>query len=114
MFPLLALPCAFGVQKFPKLGIGLAAYSIAITTLATLTDACPSGSIYNPLLQLHIPLFLKGEFSPNLGMALGLPPYASVALFYVILIGGIWWLWRSLPPNETAESCADRVAKAQG
>jgi hypothetical protein len=114
MLPLLALPCAFGVQKCPKLGIGLAAYSIAITTLATLTDACPSGSIYNPLLQLHIPLFLKGEFSPNLGMALGLPPYASVALFYVILIGGIWWLWRSLPLNETAESCADRVAKAQG
>jgi hypothetical protein len=104
MLPLLALPCAFGVQKCPKLGIGLAAYSIAITTLATLTDACPSGSIYNPLLQLHIPLFLKGEFSPNLGMALGLPPYASVASFYAILIGGIWWLWRQLPKHRAANA----------
>lgn len=100
MLPLLALPCALGVQRFTKLGFALAVYSIGITTLATLTDACPSSDIYNPLLELHIPLFLNGEFSPNLGMVLGLPPYASVAVFYVILIGGIWWLWRRLPKEE--------------
>jgi hypothetical protein len=97
MLPLLALPCALGVARWPRLGIGLAAYSILITTLATLTDACPSGEIYNPLTELHIPLFLKGEFSPNLGMMLGLPPYASVALYYLILVAGAVWLWRRLP-----------------
>ena len=100
ILPLLALPCALGVQRFPKLGIALAAYSILITTLATLTDACPDYSIYNPLTELHIPLFLKGVFSPNLGMVLGLPPYASVALYYAILVGGIGWLWRQLPAAE--------------
>jgi len=93
MLPLLALPCALGVARWPRLGAVLGVYSIAITTLATLTDACPSYEIYNPLTELHIPLFLKGEFSPNLGMVLGLPPHASVALYYLILIGGVWWLW---------------------
>jgi hypothetical protein len=68
------------------------------TTLATLTDACPAFNTHpNPLFDLHIPLFVEGEFSPNLGMVLGLPPYASVSLFYTILIGGTCWLWRKLP-----------------
>ena len=97
MLPLLALPCALGVARWPRLGALLAIYSIGITTLATLTDACPSSGIYNPLTELHIPLFLKGEFSPNLGMVLGLSPYASVALYYLILIAGAVWLWRRLP-----------------
>jgi hypothetical protein len=101
MIPLLALPCAYGLKRFPWLGLPLAVYSTLVTTLATLTDACPSFNKHpNPLFDLNIPLFLKGEFSPNLGMALGLPPYASVALFYAILIGGSWWLWRQLPQES--------------
>jgi hypothetical protein len=111
MLPLLALPCALGVQRFPKIGLVLAVFSIAMTTLATLTDACPSSSIYNPLTELHIPLFLKGQFSPNLGMVLGLPPYTSVALYYVILVGGFWWLWRKLPPQESPQTALNDVAK---
>jgi hypothetical protein len=95
MLPLLALPCALGVQRFPRLGIGLAVYSILITTLATLTDACPDYTVYNPLTELHLPLLLLGEFSPNLGRLLGLSPYASGALFYALLVGVAWWFWRA-------------------
>jgi hypothetical protein len=94
------------MQRFPQIGSVLAAYSIGITTLATLTDACPNAAVHNPLLELHVPSFLKAEFSPNLGMVLGLPPYASVALFYLILIGGIWWLWRKLTASNDAEESA--------
>ncbi len=114
MIPLLALPCAYGLKRFPWMGLPLAVYSILVTTLATLTDACPSYPTHpNPLLDLNIPLFLKGEFSPNLGMALGLPPYVSVALFYAILIGGIWWLWRWLPEESerVSGSVSERVSE---
>ncbi|MEK7676968.1 MAG: hypothetical protein AAB676_14140 [Verrucomicrobiota bacterium] len=105
MLPLLALPCAFGVQKFPKLSLLAAAYSILITTMATLTNACPPYNSHpNPLFDFHIPLWLQGEFSPNLGMVLGLTPFASVALFYFILLGGIGWLWRALGREEQTES----------
>ncbi|MEK7678173.1 MAG: hypothetical protein AAB676_20270 [Verrucomicrobiota bacterium] len=105
MLPLLALPCSFGVQKFPKLSLVAAAYSILITTVATLTNACPPYNSHpNPLFDFHIPLLLNGDFSPNLGMVLGLTPYASVALFYFILWGGVWWLWRALGRQEQTEN----------
>ena len=100
ILPLLALPCAIGTQRWPKLGGALAIVSIAMMTLATITDACPNYSIYNPLTELHMPKFLKGEFSYTLGtVVFGLPPYVSVALYYAILVGGIWWLWKRLPPE---------------
>lgn len=95
ILPLLALPCAIGTQRWPKLGGALAIISIAMMTLATITDACPDYSIYNPLTELHIPKFLKGEFSYTLGTEVfGLPPWASVAVYYALLIGGLAWLWR--------------------
>jgi Gpi18-like mannosyltransferase len=97
ILPLLAFPCALGAQRFPLVSAGLACYSIGITTLATLTNACPSGDIHNPLAQVHIPLLAAGSFAPNLGTVLGLQPYASVAVFYVLLAGGIWRIWRWLP-----------------
>lgn len=114
MIPLLALPCAYGLKRFPWMGLPLAVYSILVTTLATLTDACPPFNSHpNPLFDLNIPLFLKGEFSPNLGTALGLPPYVSVALYYVILMGGAWWLWRQLPEvgARVSGSVSERVSE---
>jgi hypothetical protein len=104
ILPLLALPCALGMQRFPRIGIALAGYSILITTVATLTNACPPGHVYNPLLELHLPALLKGELAPNLGTAVGLPAWGSVALFYAILIGGIAWLWRRAPTAEAEVS----------
>ena len=82
----------------------MATYSIAVVTLATLTDACADYSVHNPLTEQNIPKFLKGEFSHTLGTAvLGLPPFVSVALFYAILIGGIAWLWRLTGEPDKAE-----------
>ncbi len=102
ILPLLALPCALGVQRFPRLGMLLAGYSILITTLATLTDACPPFNGHpNPLFDFHVPLLLKGELGPNLGTVCGLPGWLSVALYYGILVVGICWLWRKLPQNSS-------------
>ena len=100
ILPLLAVPCALGVQRFPRLGMLLAGYSILITTVATLTNACPPASYYNPLAELHNPSLLRGELCPNLGMLLGLSPHASVVLYYGILALGIAWLWRAAGREE--------------
>jgi hypothetical protein len=118
ILPLLALPCALGVQRFPRLGIALAGYSILITTLATLTNASPPFPGHpNPLVDLHIPMLLKGQLAPNLGTVCGLSPWLSVVVYYAILCGGIWWLWRRLPPEpapgrasaRTVETSADHA-----
>lgn len=111
ILPLLALPCALGAERFPKLGIALASYSVLITTLATLTDACPENWIYNPLTELHIPKFLEGELSPNIGMIIGLSPYISAAAFYAILVAGTWWVWHQLVRTSGGESSIDHPVK---
>jgi hypothetical protein len=113
ILPLLALPCALGVQRFPRFGMALAGYSILITTVATLTNASPPLPGHpNPLFDLHIPMLLKGQLAPNLGTVCGLPPWLSVVLYYAILCGGIWWLWRRLPPESPAAVGAlDRAAE---
>ncbi|MCL4180020.1 MAG: hypothetical protein KJ072_20015 [Verrucomicrobia bacterium] len=101
MLPLLALPCAYGVSRFPWVGLPLAAYSILVTSVATLTDACPPYDVHlNPLLELNLPALLNGELSPNLGMAMGLPAHASVALCYLVLILCGIWLWRGLSASS--------------
>ncbi len=97
---LLALPCAMGFERFLRLGGVLAALSIGITGLATVTDACPEFTAHpNPLVDLHLPLLLKGQLCLKLGRVLGLPPCVSVALFCAIIAGGIWWFWRHLPDS---------------
>ncbi len=104
ILPFLALPCALGAQRFPRVGILLAGYSIVITTLATLTNACPPFNDHpNPLFDFHIPLLLKGQLAPNLGTVCGLPPWLSVVVYYAILIGGIYWLWRHLPAEPARD-----------
>lgn len=105
ILPLLALPCAIGVQRWPRLGLGLAAVSIGLMSLATVTDASPAYHLYNPLTQWVLPKFWRGEFSPNLGtVLLGLSPGLGVALYYTMLVAGIAWLWRragaELPPGS--------------
>jgi MFS family permease len=112
ILPLLALPCALGVQRFPRLGIVLAGYSILITTVATLTNASPPFPGHpNPLFDLHLPMLLKGQLAPNLGTVCGLPPWLSVVVFYAVLGGGIWWLWRRLPPEPAPGGASDRAAE---
>jgi len=107
-YPPISYPCPpcrarLGLQRFPCLGMALAIYSILITTVATLTNAFPQFPGHpNPLFDLHIPMLLEGQLAPNLGTVYGLPPWHSVAVYYAILCGGIWWLWRRLPPESAA------------
>jgi hypothetical protein len=66
------------------------------------------GSSPNPLFDLHIPMLLKGQLAPSLATVCDLPPWLSVVVYYAILCGGIWWLWRQLPPEPAARAASER------
>lgn len=102
LLPLLALPCALAVERWPRAGSFLATLSIALTSLATLTDACPGYGVDRPLVELHLPRLLEMRLSHNLGSLLGLPPFVSLILYPVVLGLGAYWLWTRLP--EPAQS----------
>jgi hypothetical protein len=89
VLPFLALPCAFALRRTPRLGGTLAIYSILIISIATLTDACPDYGYFNPLIELQIPMLMRGQFSNLLGDVIGLPRIVSVAIFFVVMAWGI-------------------------
>lgn len=76
----------------------LAVLSIMIVTASTITFPFAFPEMRNPLFHLTIPIFLRGDFSENLGQTLGLSPFGSVILFCTIL--AIAWIARSGKQNE--------------
>jgi hypothetical protein len=106
MLPLLALPCALGVDRLPILGALLAIYSIAITTLATITNACLESNVYNPLVEINLSLFIQGKFCPNIGTAIGLPAFVSVITYYLIIFVSAFALWFRMGSGE----CRRRIS----
>ena len=106
ILPLLALPCAIGVMRWPRLGLALATYSILITSVATLTDACPAYETRNPLSETMLPALMEGQLSPNLGMLAGLPAHGSAVAFFVLMAGGGAWLQCRLSSDEASLSHA--------
>lgn len=80
-------------------GISLpAALSIMIVAASTITFPLAFPEMNNPFFHLTIPLFLRGNFSENLGQLIGLSPYGSVILFCTIL--AIAWIARSALPES--------------
>jgi hypothetical protein len=97
ILPLLALPTALGIARFPRTGVFLAFASILLTTFATLIDIVIPSSSHNPLLDFYLPAFLRQKFSHNLGHVLGLSGYLSLLPLFLIVGSGIWFTWRNLP-----------------
>ena len=96
ILPLLALPCALGVSRLPRLGLVLAVVSILLTGLGTVVDATPRYEIHNPLFELHIPKLLSGKLTHNLGQGLGLSGHQSLVFLLVLIAFYGTFLWRAL------------------
>lgn len=106
ILPLLALPAAFGIARFPRAGCALVASSIAVTLLATSVDAVSTVYYRNPLFQLHLPALMKGDLSYNLGMLFGLPSRISLLPLLVVLGVGTYLGWRLVRQVEGLNSPA--------
>ena len=102
ILPLMALPAALGIMRFPRIGSTLAGVSILLTSWATVIDIRLSSAGANPLLDFYLPTFLQQKFSDNLGSAFGLTGYWSLWPFLLAVGAGIWFTWRNLPRVQKA------------
>jgi hypothetical protein len=83
LLPLLIVPTALGVSRFPTAGLILAGLSVLFTGGATLVSIGFSGAA-NPLVEFYWPALMTRDFAPNLGGALGLPdPWSLVPLLFI-------------------------------
>ena len=91
--PFLGYAAAHGIKWFPKIGTTLAAVSVAMMAMVVSIDIAPIEDIKRPLMEIYLPRLQSGEFAPNLGTAIGLPPLTSVDLIAIVslLIGAEIW-----------------------
>lgn len=88
ILPLMALPCAYGLDRIPQVGHLLGWVSVGLTAGVTLTDACIPTAI-NPINRHLLTKLYLGQFSYNLlSEGFGLPRWIGVVAFFVLLIFG--------------------------
>ena len=106
--PFLGYAAAHGIKWFPKIGTTLAAVSVGLMAMVVAIDIAPIEDIKRPLMDLYLPRLQAGEFAPNLGTALGLPPLTSVDLIAIVslLIGAEIW-------RRTVAESAGRVDRSE-
>jgi hypothetical protein len=83
--PLLALPVAWGFQRFPRLGILLGSLSVLLMFLATAVDPMPVSTEYHPFTNLYLKTFpsnIAGAW--NLGGRMGL--FGLMSLLPLLII----------------------------
>ena len=113
ILPLLALPLALGLRRLPWLGIPLLGYSVAVTMIACVTDACVNyQTTINPLLDINWPAFKAARLGPNLLTALGLPPHFSLFAFAALIVLGVYAVNQTLP-KEGAQTPPHKPREAR-
>jgi hypothetical protein len=101
LLPLLILPAGTGASRAPRFALVSAFWSVAAMGGATLVEARLPNQLDNPLWQFYLPEFLAGHFTHNLGQAIGLRGWWSMAPMLLVVCGGIWHVWRSLGKNDS-------------
>lgn len=96
--PLLALPAALAIQRFPLLGASAVAVSIFFIASGTLLHASPEFDHRANYVTMYLPLIQSGVLAPNLGHLSGLPGYWSWLPFGFVLIGGMACFCKSAAP----------------
>jgi len=93
--PLLALPAALALQRFPRTGAAVVALSVAVIASATLLNGRPDFFADANYFTMYLPLMVAGRHAPNLGDVAGLPGLWSCLPFVLVLTGGsalLYWL----------------------
>lgn len=103
ILPLLALPTALGLSRFPIAGAVSVAISILLTFLATCLD------IRLPALLETKPNFADWQTSYNIGSVFGLGNALSALLLLSLMAWAIFRIWRALPEVFDSDTARARL-----
>ncbi len=91
--PSLGLAVAYGIKRWPELGLILLLVSIASMGLVTAIAIDPPGDVMTPLQSFYLVRWQQDRFADNLGTLLGAPVWLSLAVPLVFPAIAAWrWL----------------------
>lgn len=94
ILPFLALPVAFGFQRYPRAGYLLAALSFLLTFLAALSDPQTPENFIHPFFEFYLPRYGTGQFGNNLAMLFGFSSFTGLVLLLTALGFGFTLAYR--------------------
>jgi hypothetical protein len=93
--PFLMIPFALACKKFPRIGASLVLLSILLVYTAVLVDPnLPPPIRVAPIFSEYFHRVVSGDFNPNLGTVLSLPPHLSFSLPLLAAAMVFFILWR--------------------
>jgi hypothetical protein len=78
--PFLALAAAYGIQRFPEMGLILTIVSIGMMGMVTAIAIDPPSDVLTPLQSYYLARIDQHRFADNLGTLAGWPLWVSLAL----------------------------------
>lgn len=76
--PLVGLASAYGIKRFPEMGLLLGVLSIGLMAMVLAVAIDPPGDVLTPLRSYYLPRIDQGRFVDNLGTLFGLPLLVSM------------------------------------
>lgn len=88
--PLFGLAAAYGIRRFPEMGLILAVVSIALMLMVTAIAIDPPGDVLTPFESFYVARIDQHRFADNLGTLLGLPLWISLVIPIAVPAVAAW------------------------
>lgn len=85
ILPFVTVVSVLGFQRNRLVGLILGLYSLVLTGVATTIDAMPHSNMRNPLVESHLLLLIRGEFTQNVPSCLGAPSYVGEVIILIVM-----------------------------
>jgi hypothetical protein len=92
--PFLGLAAAYGIDRFPEMGLVLTVISIGLMGMLTAIAIDPPGDVFTPLQSFYVARIEQHRFADNLGTLLGAPLWLSLLVPLLPSALATWYVLR--------------------
>jgi hypothetical protein len=90
--PFFGLAAAYGIKRFPEMGLILTVVSVALMLMVVAIAIDPPGDVLTPFQSFYVPRIEQHRFADNLGTLIGLPLWASLIAPILLPVIAAWQL----------------------
>jgi hypothetical protein len=92
--PFVGVAAAYGIKRFPEMGLVLTVVAIALTGMVTAIAIDPPSDVMTPLRSFYFARIEQGRFADNLGTLLGAPLWLSLVVPIAMPAAAAWFVMR--------------------